>query len=80
MAALAFSAFGIHWFVLGWNRYQGNDTKTNAGMSVAFTVLSALGAFVFFDAGNWAVGVLFLGLVGVYVADRWSVCSGSSTC
>ncbi|MCA1711257.1 MAG: hypothetical protein LC789_06295 [Actinobacteria bacterium] len=69
MAALAFSAFGIHWFALGWNRFQGNDPRPNAGMSVAFTVLSALGAFVFFDAGTWSLGVLFLGLVGVYVAD-----------
>lgn len=69
MAALAFSAYGIHWFALGWNRFQGNDPRPNAGMSVAFTVLSALGAFVFFDAGTWALGVLFVGLTGVYVAD-----------
>jgi len=42
MAALAFSAYGIHWFALGWNRFQGNDPRPNGGMSVAFTVLSAL--------------------------------------
>lgn len=69
MAALAFSAYGIHWFALGWNRYQGNDPKTNAGMSVAFIVLSALGTTVFFHAGAWPVGLLFLLLVLVYVAD-----------
>ncbi len=69
MASLAFSAYGIHWFALGWNRYQGNDPRPNAGMSVAFTVLSILGAFVFFDAGVWAAGVLFVGLVWVYVVD-----------
>lgn len=69
MAALAFSAYGIHWFALGWNRFQSNDPRPNAGMSVAFTVISVLGAFVFFDAGAWAVGVLFVGLAGVYVAD-----------
>jgi len=46
MAAVAFSAYGIHWFALGWNRFQGNDARPNAGMSVAFTVLSVLGAFV----------------------------------
>lgn len=69
MAALAFSAYGIHWFALGWNRFQGNDPRPNAGMSVAFTVISLLGAFVFFHAGVWAVGVLFIGLTLVYVTD-----------
>jgi hypothetical protein len=69
MAALAFSAFGIHWFALGWNRYQGNDPRPNAGMSVAFVVLSVLGMFVFFGAGDWPVGLLFAGLTWVYVSD-----------
>jgi hypothetical protein len=69
MAALAFSAYGIHWFALGWNRYRGNDARTNAGMSVAFMVISALGANVFFYVGDWPVGLLFLGLFGVYFFD-----------
>jgi len=67
-AALAFSAYGIHWFVIGWNRYQGNDTRPDAVMAVPFVFLGLLGAFVFFKVGIWAVGVLFVGLVGVYVA------------
>jgi hypothetical protein len=66
MAALAFSAYGIHWFALGWNRYRGNDSRPNAGMCVAYMVISALGANVFFYAGDWPVGLLFLGLFGVY--------------
>jgi hypothetical protein len=69
MAAVAFSAYGIHWFALGWNRFSGHDPRTNAGMSVAFTVLSVAGMFVFYDAGAWPVGLLFTGLTGVYVAD-----------
>ncbi|MGA8986694.1 hypothetical protein [Aeromicrobium sp.] len=69
MAAVAFSAYGIHWFALGWNKFQGNDARTNAGMSVAFTVLSVVGAVVFFDAGAWPVGLLFAGLTAVYVTD-----------
>ncbi|WP_116045878.1 hypothetical protein [Amycolatopsis palatopharyngis] len=69
MAALAFSAFGIHWFALGWNRYRGNDPRPNAGMSVAFVVLSVLGMFVFFGVGDWPVGLLFAGLTWVYVTD-----------
>ena len=69
MAALAFSAFGIHWFVLGWNRYRGNDPRPNAGMCVAFMVICALGATVFFHGGDWPVGLLFLGLFAVYFSE-----------
>jgi hypothetical protein len=70
MAALAFSAYGIHWFALGMNRYQANDPRPNAGMSVAFIILSVLGAVVFYGAaGGWPVGVLFTGLTAVYVAE-----------
>ncbi|MGH2842099.1 MAG: hypothetical protein ACRDKL_00730, partial [Solirubrobacteraceae bacterium] len=47
-AALAFSAYGIHWFAIGWNKYQGNDSRPNAGMCVAYMVVSAMGATVFF--------------------------------
>jgi hypothetical protein len=38
-------------------------------MSVAFMVISALGANVFFAVGDWPVGLLFLGLFGVYFFD-----------
>ena len=69
MAALAFTAYGIHWFALGWNRYRGNDPRPNGGMSIAFIIISVLGLTVFFDAGAWAVGALFSGLTLVYVAD-----------
>jgi hypothetical protein len=69
MAALAFSAYGIHWFSLGWNRYRGNDIRPNAGMSVAFFILSVLGLILFFRSGDWPVGLLFIGLALVYVCD-----------
>ena len=69
MAALAFTAFGIHWFALGWNRYRGNDPRTNAGMSVAFMLLSAIGITVFFKAKDWPVGLVFVGLFAVYFSD-----------
>ena len=69
MAALAFSVFGIHWFALGWNRYRGNDPRTNAGMAVAFMVVSAIGITVFFKVGDWPVGLVFAGLFGVYFFD-----------
>ena len=69
MAAVAFTAYGIHWLALGWNRYQENDARPNVGMSLAFIVLSVLGAIVFFEAGDWPVGLLFCGLVAVYVSE-----------
>ncbi|HZC71307.1 MAG TPA: hypothetical protein VE442_11490 [Jatrophihabitans sp.] len=54
MAALAFSAHGIHWFAIGWHRYRGNDPRTNAGMSVAFMVISAMGANRVFQGSGLA--------------------------
>lgn len=69
MAALAFTAYGIHWFAIGWNRYRGNDARPNAGMCVAYAIISALGAVVFFKVGDWPVGLLFLGLLAIYISD-----------
>jgi hypothetical protein len=68
-AALAFSAYGIHWFALGWNRYQGNDVRPTGLMSIPFTIISVLGVVVFFSAGVWPVGVLFTGLTCVYISE-----------
>ncbi|MGH3270468.1 MAG: hypothetical protein ACRDN1_15645 [Trebonia sp.] len=72
MAAFAFSAYGIHWFAIGWNRYRLNDPRTNAGMCVAYMVISAVGANVFFYVGDWPVGLLFLGLVAIYFSDLFA--------
>ena len=69
MAALAFSAYGIHWFAIGYNRFRQHDPRPNAGMCVAFFILSVLGVAVFFTAGDWPVGVLFVGLALVYLSD-----------
>jgi hypothetical protein len=33
MAALAFSAYGIHWFALGWNRYQATTRGRRSGLA-----------------------------------------------
>jgi hypothetical protein len=69
MAALAFTAFGVHWFALGLARVLGGDPRPNEFMAVPFTVLSALGIVVFFKAGDWPVGLLFVGLAAVYVSE-----------
>jgi len=69
MAGLAFTAYGVHWFALGWNRLHGIDVRVNLGMTVAFTLISILGIIVFFGAHDNPVGGLFIGLTCVYVAD-----------
>ena len=69
MAALAFTAYGVHWFAIGLSRGLGGDGRLNGFMSIAFVVLSVLGVVVFFTARDWPVGLVFVGLTGVYVFD-----------
>ncbi len=69
MAALAFSAYGIHWFAIGYNRMKGADPRPNGFMAMAYLLISALGAVVFFLAGDWPVGLLFIGLFCIYFSD-----------
>jgi hypothetical protein len=72
MAALAFTAFGVHWFALGLARVLGGDPRPNEFMAIPFLVLSALGIVVFFKADDWPVGLLFVGLAAVYVSELFA--------
>jgi len=76
MAALAFTAYGVHWFAIGLNRARSVDARPNAGMAVAFTTISALGIVVFFKASDWPVGLLFIGLTLIYVSDTFASAVG----
>lgn len=69
MAAVAFTAYGVHWFALGWNRIKRIDPRVNVGMTVAYLLLSILGIIVFFGAHDNPVAGLFIGLAGVYATD-----------
>src|ERR1700691_1015007 len=69
MAALAFTAYGVHWFAMGWNRLRRADARVNAGMTVPFLLISILGIIVFFGVGDDPVGGLFIGLACVYAVD-----------
>jgi hypothetical protein len=69
MAALAFTAYGVHWWALGLGRVFSGDPRPNAFMAVPFLVLSVLGAVVFFGADDNPVGGLFCGLTAVYVCE-----------
>jgi hypothetical protein len=69
MAALAFTAYGVHWFAIGYNRARGASPTPNGFMAISFTLISILGMIVFFDVGDAGVGGLFLGLTLVYLSD-----------
>jgi hypothetical protein len=70
MAALAFSAYGIHWFAIGWIRIRGkSDARINVGMAFSFLLISILGTIVFLKAHDNPVAGVFIGLSCVYVAD-----------
>jgi hypothetical protein len=69
MAALAFTAYGVHWFALGMIRLRGADARANIGMTIAFLIISVLGIVVFFKAHDNPVAGVFIGLAGVYVSE-----------
>jgi len=69
MAALAFTAYGVHWFAMGWNRLRRTDPRVNVGMIIAFLLISILGIIVFFKVGDAPVGGRFIGLTCVYAVD-----------
>jgi hypothetical protein len=70
MAALAFTAFGVHWWAIGMVRAMGGDPRPNAVMSIAFIIISTLGIVVFFHNGvDRPVGGVFIGLTLVYISE-----------
>jgi hypothetical protein len=69
MAAVAFTAYGVHWWALGLGRAFAGDPRPNAFMAVPFLVLSIVGAIVFFGADDNPVGALFVGLALVYICE-----------
>lgn len=69
MAALAFTAYGVHWFAIGWRRYIGASDGAEGWMGIAFAVVSILGMLVFFQAGDIPVGILFLILTLIYLTE-----------
>ena len=76
MAALAFTAYGVHWFAIGYNRARGGDARVSTGMALAFDMISALGIVVFFRASDWPVGLLFIGLTLIYTSDFFASARG----
>jgi hypothetical protein len=69
MAALAFTAYGVHWFAVAYRRYIGSSVAPEGWMAIPFSLLGILGATVFFSAGDAPVGILFIGLTLVYLTE-----------
>lgn len=69
MAALAFTAYGIHWFALAHRRYVGASSAPDAWMAIAFLFVSILGASIFAQAGDKPVMILFIGLSLIYLSE-----------
>jgi hypothetical protein len=69
MAALAFTAYGVHWWAIGMARAMGGDPRPNGFMSIPFALISILGIIVFFKASDAPVAGLFIGLTCIYVSD-----------
>jgi hypothetical protein len=69
MAGLAFTSFGVHWFAQAYQTYRSMESRTNAWMAIAFTLLSLLGIIAFIGAGDVPVAIVFIGLGLVYLTE-----------
>jgi hypothetical protein len=69
MAALAFTAYGIHWFAMAHRRYINSSVQADGYMAVAFLFLSILGIDIFWQAGDIPVMIIFVGLTFIYAIE-----------
>ena len=69
MAALAFTAYGIHWFAMAHRRYINSAVELDGWMAIAFLFLSILGVDVFGRAGDIPVMLIFVGLTLIYFVE-----------
>ena len=69
MAGLAFTAYGVHWFAMGYRRYINSSDQPDGWMAIAFLFLSILGVYVFGRAGDIPVMIIFVGLTLIYATE-----------
>jgi len=69
MAALAFTAYGIHWFAMAHRRFIGSSSAPDAWMAMAFFLISVLGIIVFIGAHDIPVALVFVGLTLIYLTE-----------
>jgi hypothetical protein len=69
MAAIAFTAYGIHWFAMAHRRYIASSAEPDGWMAIAFLFISILGVDVFWHAADIPVMIVFVGLTLIYAAE-----------
>ncbi len=69
MAALAFTAYGIHWFAMAHRRFIRSSALPDGWMAIAFALLSILGIIVFLNASDIPVVIVFIGLTLIYLTE-----------
>jgi hypothetical protein len=69
MAALAFTAYGIHWFAIAHRRYINSAVELEGWMAIAFLFLSIVGVEVYNRAGDIPVMFIFVGLTLIYAVE-----------
>ena len=69
MAGLAFTAYGVHWFAMGYRRYVNSSDQPDGWMAIAFLFLSILGVYIFGCAGDIPVMIIFVGLTLIYATE-----------
>ncbi len=69
MAALAFTAYGVHWFAMGWRRVAGSSPTPDGWMAIPFALISILGIEVFASVRDWPVVILFVLLTLIYLSE-----------
>lgn len=69
MAALAFTAYGIHWFAMSHRRYIGSSADADGWMAIAFLILSILGVVIFIMDNDIPVAIVFIGLSLIYLSE-----------
>ncbi len=69
MAALAFTAYGIHWFAMAHRRFIQSSAAPDGWMAIAFLALSILGVIVFVIASDIPVAIVFIGLSLIYLTE-----------
>src|SRR5579884_704649 len=68
-AALAFTAYGVHWFSMGMRRYIQGDVMPDGWMAIPFFVISCLGIYIFAWWKDWPVEIVFVLLALIYLSE-----------
>jgi succinate-acetate transporter protein len=78
MAALAFTAYGVHWFAMAHRRFIGSSDQPDAWMAIPFALISILGITVFVGAHDAPLVILFVGLTLIYLTEIPGKFAGSA--